>query len=67
MLAATGLIVGESLFGVAYAGIVGGTGLDAPLDLFVGEDFETWASLIGMLAFAGAIAWLYRRTVRAVA
>jgi len=67
VLAATGLIVGESLFGVAYAGLVGGTGLDAPLDLFVGEDFETWASLIGMLAFAGAIAWLYRRTIRAVA
>jgi putative OPT family oligopeptide transporter len=67
VLAATGLIVGESLFGVAYAGIVGGSGRDAPLDLFVGEGFETWAMLIGVLAFAGAIAWLYRRTMRAVA
>jgi hypothetical protein len=31
VLAATGLIVGESLFGVAFAGIVAGSGSDAPL------------------------------------
>jgi len=66
VLAATGLIVGESLFGVFYAGIVGASGNDAPLDRFVGEDFETYAMWIGMLAFAGTIAWLYRRTMRAV-
>ena len=31
VLMATGLIVGESLFGVAFAGIVAGSGSDAPL------------------------------------
>ena len=37
---ATGLIVGESLFGVVFAGIVAASGTDAPLAL-VGEGFET--------------------------
>ena len=64
VLAATGLIVGESLFGVAFAGIVAASGSDAPLAM-VGEDFESYATAIGPLTFAAVIAWLYARTKRA--
>lgn len=60
VLMATGLIVGESLFGVAFAGIVGASGSDAPLAL-VGEHFETAARYIGVLLFIAVIAALYRR------
>jgi putative OPT family oligopeptide transporter len=66
VLAATGLIVGESLFGVAFAGIVAGSGSDAPLAL-AGEHFETYATWLGMLVFVGLVAWLYRRTCKAAA
>lgn len=65
VLAATGLIVGESLFGVAFAGIVAGVGGDAPLAI-VGEGFETTGILIGLVLFAAAIAGLYRLTGQAV-
>jgi putative OPT family oligopeptide transporter len=64
VLAATGLIVGESLFGVAFAGIVAASGNDAPLAA-VGEQFETYAMWIGPLVFAAIVAWLYARTKRA--
>jgi len=64
VLAATGLIVGESLFGVAFAGIVAASGSDAPLAV-VGDRFETYATAIGPLTFAAVIAWLYARTKRA--
>ena len=66
VLAATGLIVGESLFGVTFAGIVAASGSDAPLAI-VGEDFEAYSGWIGALVFAGLIAWLYARTKRAAA
>ena len=66
VLAATGLIVGESLFGVAFAGIVAATASDAPLSV-VGEHFETYAVWIGPVLFAAIIAWLYARTKRAAA
>jgi hypothetical protein len=66
VLAATGLIVGESLFGVAFAGLVAGSGSDAPLAL-VGASFEPYALWIGLAAFIGLIAWLYLRTKRAAA
>jgi putative OPT family oligopeptide transporter len=66
VLAATGLIVGESLFGVAFAGIVAASGNDAPLAV-VGEHFETYAIWTGPLLFAAIIAWLYARTKRAAA
>ena len=68
VLAATGLIVGESLFGVAFAGVVAGMGTDTPLAV-VGDSFEKPGIVIGMLLFAGAIAALYRsarRTCRTV-
>jgi putative OPT family oligopeptide transporter len=63
VLAATGLIVGESLFGVAFAGIVAGSGSDAPLAV-VGDSFERPGIVLGLLVFTGAIVFLYRSTVR---
>ena len=59
VLAATGLIVGESLFGVVFAGIVGAADNPAPLALI--ED-NPWAVPIGIAAFAAALTWLYSRT-----
>jgi putative OPT family oligopeptide transporter len=59
VLMATGLIVGESLFGVIFAGIVGATDNDSPLALV--ESFG-WAAPLGLLLFAGGLAWLYART-----
>ncbi|MES2442009.1 MAG: oligopeptide transporter, OPT family [Pseudomonadota bacterium] len=64
-LAATGLIVGESLFGVAFAGIVGATNNDAPLAV-VGESFEGVAAILAPLLFFGTLALLYARTRRLV-
>ncbi|RJF85680.1 OPT family oligopeptide transporter [Sphingomonas cavernae] len=63
VLMATGLIVGESLFGVAFAGLVWSTNSDAPLAL-VGEGFESFALPIGLIVFTGVIAWLYRTARR---
>jgi putative OPT family oligopeptide transporter len=57
VLIASGLIVGESLFGVVLAGLIVGTSRDAPLGL-VGADFAP-APWIGVAAFAGLIAWLF--------
>lgn len=64
VLAATGLIVGESLFGVFFAGIVYYADNDAPLAV-VGEHFERIAMIAGPLVFIGIIGWLYARTRRA--
>ena len=64
VLMATGLIVGESLFGVAFAAIVGATDNDSPLALV--EEFA-WAVPLGLVAFAGSIAWLYMKTRREAA
>ena len=66
VLAATGLIVGESLFGVTFAGIVAASGSDTPLAV-VGKQFETYAMWSGPLVFAAIVAWLYARTKRAAA
>ncbi len=60
---ATGLIVGESLWGVLFAGIVAGSGRDAPLAL-VGEDFEPFALASGTALFVLLALWLYRRTMK---
>ena len=59
VLMATGLIVGESLFGVTFAAIVGATDNDSPLALV---DEFAWAVPLGLILFAGAIAFLYLRT-----
>ena len=64
VLLATGLIVGESLYGVLFAGLVGATGSDEPLAI-VGEGFASWATVLGVLVFLGLIGWLYRNTRRA--
>ena len=63
VLVATGLIVGESLFGVAFAGIVAVAGTDTPLAV-VGYSFEQPGIVIGLVLFAGATAWLYRYAMR---
>jgi putative OPT family oligopeptide transporter len=60
ILGATGLIVGESLFGVLYAGIVAGTGSDAPLAV-VADSFEPIAMWGGIGVFMALIWWIYRR------
>ena len=59
------MIVGESLFGVGFAGIVAATGSDAPLAL-VGEGFAFPALVGGTLVFLGLVWWLYRYTRRQV-
>jgi putative OPT family oligopeptide transporter len=56
-LVASGLIVGESLWGVINAGLIVGFSKDAPIGL-VPEDFSP-APWLGLLGFVGAIAWLY--------
>jgi putative OPT family oligopeptide transporter len=56
VLLATGLIVGESLFGVIFAGIVAATNTDAPLALV--KNFG-WAVPLGLVIFAVLIAVLY--------
>ncbi len=63
VLAATGLIVGESLFGVAFAGIVAGSGSDTPLSV-VGESFEPIAMWGGAALFIAILWWIYSRTRR---
>ncbi|MBW3084098.1 hypothetical protein KEM60_00281 [Austwickia sp. TVS 96-490-7B] len=63
VLLATGLIVGESLFGVLFAGIVAGTGKEEPLAL-LDKNFATPAQWIGLIVFAGLTAWLYQWTRR---
>ena len=64
VLMATGLIVGESLFGVLFAGIVAASGSDAPLAI-VGDGFENVAVVLGVVVFAALVAALYRYTRRA--
>jgi putative OPT family oligopeptide transporter len=56
-LVASGLIVGESLWGVLNAGLIVGTSKDAPIGL-VREDFYL-GPWLGILAFVGIIIWLY--------
>ena len=61
VLTATGMIVGESLWNVAFAGIVYETANDAPLAL-VGDGWETGGLIGGTLLFAVVAAALYART-----
>jgi putative OPT family oligopeptide transporter len=56
-LVASGLIVGESLWGVINAGLIVGFSKDAPIGL-VPEDFAP-APWLGLAGFVGAIVWLY--------
>jgi hypothetical protein len=63
VLMATGMIVGDSLFGVLYAGIVYETGREAPLAV-VGPAFAPWALAGGTIAFFAIVAGLYAYTRR---
>jgi putative OPT family oligopeptide transporter len=56
VLLATGLIVGESLFGVVFAMLVGTTGKDTPLALV---EENPWAMPLSIALFAAAVAGLY--------
>lgn len=66
VLMATGLIVGESLFGVLYAGIVAGSGSNEPFAV-VGDRFATAALIAGAIIFFALVGLLYRRTMSRVA
>jgi putative OPT family oligopeptide transporter len=59
VLLASGLIVGESMFGVLLAGLIVLTGKGEPLAL-VGDGFAIPGMIIGTLAFMGLTAMLYR-------
>jgi hypothetical protein len=64
VLTATGMIVGESLWGVGFAGIVYLTNQETPLAL-VGDGFASVALVGGTLLF-GVLTWvMYRRTMTA--
>lgn len=66
VLLATGLIVGESLWGVVFAGIVAGTGSDSPLAVgFL--DTGSFGQVIGVVAFTALVGWLYLRVRRMAA
>jgi uncharacterized oligopeptide transporter (OPT) family protein len=65
VLTATGLIVGESLWGVVFAGIVAASGSDAPLAI-VGPAFQPYALVGGTILFIVLMAALYRRTMQLV-
>jgi putative OPT family oligopeptide transporter len=60
VLLASGLIVGESLFSVALAGLIVATGEGEPLAVV--ENFETPAIWIGIATFAALVTGLYRWT-----
>lgn len=59
VLLATGIVVGDSLFGLLFAGAVAMRGED-PLAV-VGDDFAA-AQIVGAVALAALIWWGYRRT-----
>jgi putative OPT family oligopeptide transporter len=65
-LVASGLIVGESLWGVLNAGLIVALASDAPIGLFPPE--HALAPWLGLLGFIGVIVWLYgwmlRRSAR---
>lgn len=65
VLMATGMIVGESLFGVLYAGVVVASRRNSPFAL-VGDGFATVALIGGAALFLAVIALLYRRTMTVV-
>ncbi|MGZ8337917.1 MAG: OPT family oligopeptide transporter [Allosphingosinicella sp.] len=66
VLLATGLIVGDSLLNVAFAGVVAATGDPGAIAL-AGDGFATVALIGGVVVFAALVAWLYRYTERAAA
>ena len=63
VLLATGLVVGDSLFGLVYAGAVSAVGDPAKLAV-VGPDFAPAAEIVALLALVSLLAFTYRRTRR---
>jgi putative OPT family oligopeptide transporter len=59
VLLATGLIVGESLYGVIFAGLVAATGVDAPLALV---EENPWAVPLSIVVFTVVILGFYAWT-----
>ncbi|VVE88345.1 OPT family oligopeptide transporter [Pandoraea bronchicola] len=62
VLLASGLIVGESLVGVAMAMVVGFTGSDSPLAI-VGSGFAPTSEWLALVVFAGICVVLVRRVL----
>jgi len=68
VLLATGLIVGESLFGVIFAGIVAATGKDAPLAVVAQyPGIEAGSLIVFAVAVLGLYAWTRRQAAQALA
>jgi putative OPT family oligopeptide transporter len=63
VLLASGLIVGESLFGVLLAGLIVVSGKGEPLAV-VGDGFAPIAEVLGVIVFAAVTAALYRWAAR---
>ena len=63
VLLATGLVVGDSLFGLAFAGAVGAVGDPAKLAI-VGDSFAPAAEWIGLAAVIALLWFSYSRTRR---
>ena len=63
VLLASGLIVGESLFGVLLAGLIVGSNRETPLAV-VGDSFSSASIVLGGLAFAIVIVVMYLRIRR---
>ena len=61
VLLATGLIVGESLYGVVFAGFVAGLGNEDPFAIFSGNTGNL-AEIIGVVAFVVVVGWIYKWT-----
>lgn len=64
MLAATGLIVGESLFGVIFALLAGVTQKATPLQLIAENPYADGA---GLVVFTAGIVWIYLRVKKQAA
>jgi putative OPT family oligopeptide transporter len=61
VLLASGLIVGESLWGVVNSGLIVATSKAAPLKPpFIGDNFLVPSQILGTVAFAVVTWWLYR-------
>lgn len=63
VLIASGFIVGESLVGVAMAGVIGATGSQMPLAV-VGEGFDPISQWISLAVFAAVALWFAARVRR---
>jgi putative OPT family oligopeptide transporter len=63
VMLASGLIVGESLVGVAMAAVIGGTGNENALAV-VGDTFAPVATWLGFAAFLLVAAWFCRAVLR---